>query len=745
MVRLGNIASFLLLLAVASSWVGDVVATVQVATAAPAPSPNFPVCYVCGSKDLHVTKPDSVIHFPGQDPITCERLEYGGLNGFINPTYCPLLAAFHIVKICGCKPVEGDDEEEESFISIQQARKVMEFEDAEQDKIDSEVEKEVAALPAPLPDFPICYVCGSNTLSVTKPDNQIKLPGQEEPVSCNKLEYGGLNGFVNPSFCPLLGAFQVAKKCGCAPKGLIEEEQKENNSTLIVRQAAEVKSNEAEDTLPDFPVCYVCGSKKLSVTKPENQINFPGQGEPISCEKLELGGLNGFVNPSFCPLLGAFQVPKTCGCAPKEEDSDVAIREAYEIKDQDGSNGKDSHQQLQGEEVKTEEAQVVKKVQDHSSIAPAPSPGYPICYICGSKNKAVTKPDGEVRFPEVDKPVPCYKLEYGGLNGFISASQCPMLAFFKVPLICGCKEESQEVVSELEEKDEEEAVESVAEDEASVSGTKQTDVATAISNSVESKTKDIEDEAKSLSPGYPVCYICGSKNKAVTKPDSQVSFPGLDKPVPCYKLEYGGLNGFISTTECPMMPFFKVPLNCGCKEASEEVVEALEEEHEEEAIDAVAEVHAEVLGTEGSGQEGEVQVESTNRQDHNESITHKSGEAESYATEPSSTNDGEDTSHNGSQQQKQQHQHVVESPGYPVCHICGSSKLAVTQPHVRVTLPGQRPIRCSKLEFGGLNGYISPDLCPELSVERVPEACGCEPIAWHTNSTLDSEETDNNE
>ncbi len=69
----------------------------------PAPSPGFPVCYICGNSIRKVTKPNATVPFPGEDqPIPCSQLHLGGLRGFIDPQYCPLLAAFQVPSICGC-------------------------------------------------------------------------------------------------------------------------------------------------------------------------------------------------------------------------------------------------------------------------------------------------------------------------------------------------------------------------------------------------------------------------------------------------------------------------------------------------------------------------------------------------------------------------------------------------------------------------------------------------------------------
>jgi hypothetical protein len=284
---------------------------------------------------------------------------------------------------------------------------------------------------------------------------------------------------------------------------------------------------------------------------------------------------------------------------------------------------------------------------------------------------------------------------------------------------------------------------------------------------VQAKSVGRHPIAPAPSPGFPICYICGSKTKALTKPDAEVKFPGVPKPVACYKLEYGGLNGFISPSQCPMIPFFKVPLTCGCAEATETEVKELEAEHEEEAVESVSPkgpVEVEVVETKGST-EAEVEVKPVENSHNDTLIEHnvKDEVSESHEKEDSpkeSTKVGGDN--NGTSYHKGHNfwNSSQGSPGYAVCYICGSAKLTVARPQAKLVFYGNRSagnrstgnrsignhsIACSRLEYGGLNGYIKPEYCPKLISERVPETCGCEPIAWHTNSTSESEDRDDNE
>jgi hypothetical protein len=63
------------------------------------PSPGYPVCVVCGA-DKKVTLPDVLVTLPGQEPTLCKTVETGGLMGFIEAQYCPIMPS--LILACAC-------------------------------------------------------------------------------------------------------------------------------------------------------------------------------------------------------------------------------------------------------------------------------------------------------------------------------------------------------------------------------------------------------------------------------------------------------------------------------------------------------------------------------------------------------------------------------------------------------------------------------------------------------------------
>jgi hypothetical protein len=65
-------------------------------------SPGYPLCQVCGEGKV-ITVPDELIPLPGVDPQTCVNIELGGVYGFIEEQYCPIVPQL----IENCKCAEG--------------------------------------------------------------------------------------------------------------------------------------------------------------------------------------------------------------------------------------------------------------------------------------------------------------------------------------------------------------------------------------------------------------------------------------------------------------------------------------------------------------------------------------------------------------------------------------------------------------------------------------------------------------
>jgi hypothetical protein len=65
------------------------------------PFPGFPPCSICGD-GMTVTFLHRVLEFPGQPILSCQALQTAGLDGYIDPSACPLLPAV-ISDACKCE------------------------------------------------------------------------------------------------------------------------------------------------------------------------------------------------------------------------------------------------------------------------------------------------------------------------------------------------------------------------------------------------------------------------------------------------------------------------------------------------------------------------------------------------------------------------------------------------------------------------------------------------------------------
>ena len=65
------------------------------------PNPGYPPCNVCGANKT-VTAPDGLVYVPTMDaPVTCNLFFFGGMIGYIDPTYCPATVLF--TTNCSCQ------------------------------------------------------------------------------------------------------------------------------------------------------------------------------------------------------------------------------------------------------------------------------------------------------------------------------------------------------------------------------------------------------------------------------------------------------------------------------------------------------------------------------------------------------------------------------------------------------------------------------------------------------------------
>jgi hypothetical protein len=125
----------------------------------------------------------------------------------------------------------------------------------------------------------------------------------------------------------------------------------------------------------DSSVCYVCGSERKGITLQDKTVDITGG--IITCEELEIMGLNGEIPSEQCPFVSIFTTLR-CGC-------------------------------------------------DDIFSVPAPSPsknGKVICFICG-KGRKVGNPEFLLRIPG-DK-LTCAQLEDRGLSGDLTEAECSLL------------------------------------------------------------------------------------------------------------------------------------------------------------------------------------------------------------------------------------------------------------------------------------------------------------------------------
>lgn len=60
------------------------------------------LCYVCGSENKILGKPNTIIQIPALQPYTCSEIEKGGLGGFISPKYCTYVQSY-VEAQCDCR------------------------------------------------------------------------------------------------------------------------------------------------------------------------------------------------------------------------------------------------------------------------------------------------------------------------------------------------------------------------------------------------------------------------------------------------------------------------------------------------------------------------------------------------------------------------------------------------------------------------------------------------------------------
>ena len=104
----------------------------------------------------------------------------------------------------------------------------------------------------PNPGYPPCNVCGANK-TVTAPDGLVYVPTMDAPVTCNLFFFGGMIGYIDPTYCP--AAVKYTTNCSCQLGGVLVDTA--SPSTLTTPQpqvAAAVPAAPVTGGGPEAPV-----------------------------------------------------------------------------------------------------------------------------------------------------------------------------------------------------------------------------------------------------------------------------------------------------------------------------------------------------------------------------------------------------------------------------------------------------------------------------------------------------------
>ena len=175
----------------------------------------------------------------------------------------------------------------------------------------------------------------------------------------------------------------------------------------------------------------------------------------------------------------------------------------------------------------------------------------------------------------------------------------------------------------------------------------------------------VPNNCPAIPPGG--CSVCGP-GTCVTAPDNIVTIPG-NAPATCGDLENSGLNGFIPADTCAALPPL-VTEACDCAAG----------------IPSTPSPFQMVLPTPAP-------------------FTLFPPTPAPIAPVPTPAPD------------------PFSNPGFPDCFLCGDGS-EIEEPTNGFTFPGQPTISCGSLQAFALNGFISPEACPQL-IPFVLQDCGC--------------------
>merc|ERR1711957_768797 len=140
--------------------------------------------------------------------------------------------------------------------------------------------------------FPVCYLCGPPSATITNPDSVLSLPpflGYPPDFTCLGLSTKGLDGLISVEGCSIMQEqTQVLEQCGC--------------SNLV-------DNNDNAAAAAEIPPCFLCGSVTDIITNPEFVVGnllppFLGYAQETTCADIDrLGRDERRFDPAGCGLL----------------------------------------------------------------------------------------------------------------------------------------------------------------------------------------------------------------------------------------------------------------------------------------------------------------------------------------------------------------------------------------------------------------------------------------------------------
>lgn len=225
------------------------------------------------------------------ESATCQDVNAVGITGYIPPQECSVIQSQQeIIETCGCgkkASVEGTDEAQEL-------------------------------------SFPSCYICGSESVPLGRPNADLSLPpslGCVDSVTCEAAIAMGMTGYIPLKACSEIQA-SIFEQCGCGLFRDDEDEGSEGNTTIITSEEFEESS---------FPSCYLCGSENIFLGNPGAILNISselGYGDTASCQEMNTIGISGNIVPQGCSAMQSqSSILQKCGCGDFYEERQIPLVE----------------------------------------------------------------------------------------------------------------------------------------------------------------------------------------------------------------------------------------------------------------------------------------------------------------------------------------------------------------------------------------------------------------------------------